>query len=234
MSEPKYFNFPIQLIDGIFKDKDKALSDLLYYALYSHSLKLEIEDFPKNSAYDKFVKAWNWYNVTGVDRNKFSRGKQLYDSIPAKSPKVGLNITIFWDFYKNQKDEFQIACLAAFLAIKSVLGDKPYTKMTNFYLWSRMNGMSESVDSIEVLSPIIRKYANEYQTGKIKDELRLSWGLVYYARYTRGFYVSFDKDLKTLITEAEKRRKSTKLKQLRKQEQELVKEVLKSINETRP
>lgn len=227
MSETKYFNFPVKLLEGIFKDKQTVLSDAIYYSLYSHSLKLELSE----SDYEKFVAAWKWFDVTGVDKEKFKRGKELFNSIPADSPKVGLNISIFWDFYKNHKSDFDIACLAAFLAIKSIIGTKPYCKMNNAYLWARMSGNSKAMKEVSELSDDVKKYANEYQTSKkIIPALREGWGLVYYSRHTRGFYVSFTLKLPELIMEAEKRRKSTKESQYRQYEKEVVKQVLKELN----
>lgn len=192
MSEAKYFNFPIQLIDGIFKDKIKALTNGLYYALYSHSLKLESEEHGKNAAYDKYVEAWKWYGVTGVNKGNFSRAIELHDSLPEKCVKVGLNISIFWDYYKKDKTDFEIACLAAFLAMRSIIGDKPYCKMDNSYLLARMAGQSKAIKDINELPPEVLRYAKEYQIVKIKNELRLGWGLKHYSFHTRGFYVSFD------------------------------------------
>lgn len=43
MSDTQYFNFPVQILNGIFQDKEKVLCDILYCALYAHSLKLENE-----------------------------------------------------------------------------------------------------------------------------------------------------------------------------------------------
>jgi len=86
---------------------------------------------------------------------------------------------------------------------------------------------------VDKLPSIIQKYANEYQTVKIKNELR-SWGLVTYSRYTRGFYVSFILDLNALVIAAEGKRKSTKEKQYKQHEKEVVKAVLMSLNGTRP
>ncbi len=231
MSEAKYFNFPIQLIDGIFKYKIKALTDGLYYALYSHSLKLETEDQGKNSAYNKFVKSWSWYNVTGVDRDKFSRGKQLFDSIPEKSVKVGLNISIFWDYYKNEKTDFDIACLCAFLAMKSIIGEKPYCKMDNSYLLARMAGKSKAIEDKKELPPEVLYYVNEYQTVKIKNTLRLGWGLKHYSFHTRGFYVSFDENFNDtkLGQIAEKDRKSNKVNQLKEHDKDVRRQVKESL-----
>jgi len=236
MGDAKYFNFPIRLLEEIFRRKEDVLGEVLYYALYSHSLKLE-EDSYSNSEFDKFKTAAKFFNVKlgGSDqgiKDKLKQGKSLYDSIPTNSPKVGLNISIFWDYYNNEKSDFDIACLAAFLAIKSILGMKPYCKTTNAYLWARMSGKAKAIKDKNELPPEFLKYANEYQTVKIKNVLRESWGLVTYSRYTRGFFVSFTLNLKALITEAEKRRKSTKEKQYRQFEKDTVKQVLQSLNDT--
>ena len=42
-------------------------------------------------------------------------GSELYNSLPLKSPKVGLKLSTFWDYYKSEKSEFEIACLLGFL-----------------------------------------------------------------------------------------------------------------------
>ena len=236
MSDTKYFNGPIQIINGIFEDKEKVLCDFLYYALYAHSLKLEDEIY-NNSEFNRFMSAAKWYGVNlnandKINKEKCKRGKELFDSIPANSPKVGLNISIFWDYFKNEKSDFDIACLVAFLAIKSILGTKPYCKTNNAFLWARMSGNSKAMIEYTELSGRVRHYANEYQTVKIKNALRESWGLVTYSRYTRGFYVSFSLDLKVLIMEAEKKRKSTKENQYKQHEKEILKAVLQSLNNT--
>ncbi len=227
MSEAQYFNFPVKLLEGIFKDKQKVLSDALDYFLYSHSLKLELDA----TKIDLFKSSSKYFNVNlGNVSQSFKRGKELFDSIPTDSPKVGLNTSIYWDFYKNHKSDFEIACLTAFLAIKSIIGTKPYCKMNNAYLWARMSGNSKAMKEVNELSDNVKKYANEYQTGKIKNALREDWNLVTYSRYTRGFYVSFTLELPALITEAEKRRKSTKDSQYRQHEREIVSQVLKKLN----
>ena len=229
MSEAKYFNFPVKLLEGIFKDKQEFFSDILNYSMYSHSLKLDGEEYIYTSAYYKFIASAKWYNITGTTEADFKRGKKLFDSIPANYPKAGLNISIFWDYYKNEKSDFDIACLAAFLAIKSILGDKPYCKTDNSFLWGRMNGNSKAIKDRSELNPVVLKYANEYQTKKIKNALRESWGLVTYSRYTRGFFVSFTLDLPVLVLEAEKRRKSTKQDEYKRHEKDVVKQVLQKL-----
>lgn len=231
MSETKYLNFPIQLISGLFKNKEETLNNILYCGLYSHSLKLDLGE----DEIDNFLSSVKFYNVLmygsyADKKQKFKTGQNLYLRIPTSSPKVGLNMDVFWDYYKNDKTDFEIACLAAFLAIKSILGSKPYCKVTNVYLWARMNGNSTSMKDYSELSEPILKYANEYQTVKIKNVLRDSWGLNTYSRYTRGFFVSFTLDLDVLVFEAEKKRKSIKEKQYKQLENEAVLKAMQKLN----
>lgn len=229
-NEERYFNFPIQLLDGFMNDPKKVLNDIHHFAIYENSLKLnlgtELENM-KDSA--------SFYNmILGDVPDSLKKGKTLYESIPDNSPKTGLNLSIFWDFYMNDKSEFDKICLLGFLGIKSILGSKAYHKTTNQNWLARMDGKANKVNDYSELSEEIRKYANEYQTTKIKKTLRNSWGLVTYSRYCRGFYVSFKITLKQLILEAEKRRISTKEKQYKEQEQEALKEVLEQLKTTRP
>jgi hypothetical protein len=235
--KPKYFNFPITLLNGIFEDKVRVLDDIIYFALYAHSLKMDADELYNNTELSKFKSASEYYGVTlgGNEqsiKSKLKQGKQLSDSIPKKSPRVGVNIQIWWDFYKNDKSEFDIASLCAFLALKSILGEKPYCKTNNLYLWSRMTGNGKSIKDISELPEVVQKYANEYQTVKLKTALRNGWGLITYSRYTRGFYVSFKLNLPALVMEAEKRRKSTKEKQYRQREKDVVRLVLQTLNNT--
>lgn len=225
MNDIKYFNFPVQLMQGFMLDYKKVLDNICDFAVYEHSLKLEY-----GTEKEKMESSANFYNLTlGSVKKALYNGKLLYDSIPKNSPYVGLSLPIFWDFYNNHKSEFDKICLLSFLAIKSILGEKPFCKITNLYWLSRMDGKTKSVNSEFELSNEIRKYENEYQTSKVKRALSNNWGLVTYSRYTRGFYISFTLTLKQLIFEAEKRRKSTKEKERKEQEKKLVKEVLEEL-----
>jgi hypothetical protein len=230
MSDEKYFNFPIQLLEGFMKNSEKVIMNIKDYAVYENSLKLE-----HGTDLQQIKDSANFYNMKlGNVNDTYKNGLKLYRNIPIKSPKVGMNLSIWWDFYKNEKTEFDKICLLAFLSIKSLIGAKPYYKATNLYLWARMDGKINAIVEVSELSVEVRKFANEYQTTKIKTALRNSWGLVHYARYTRGFYVSFKFTLKQLILEAEKCRISTKEKQYKEQEKEALKEVLEQLKTTRP
>ncbi|SDB33674.1 hypothetical protein SAMN03097699_0774 [Flavobacteriaceae bacterium MAR_2010_188] len=206
----KYFNFPIQLLDGFMENPKQCLLNILDFALYANSLKLEFS----YTDLDAFKASCKHYNVKKSHyQNGLNNGKELYETCPSNSPKVGLDLNIFWDFFKNEKTDFEKATFLGYMAIRSILQDKPYCKITNLYWLSRMDGLAKTTKSKDKLSSSIKKYANEYQTRKIKAALCDGWSLQTYSRYTRGFYVSFKLSLEDLVYHAEKRRKSTKEKQ---------------------
>ncbi|SNB04137.1 hypothetical protein [Flavobacterium psychrophilum] len=228
MSKEKYLNFPIQLLVGFMIDTRKVLNDIIDYAVYQNSLKLEL-----GTDLEKIKTSASFYNMTlGNNKNTFDNGKMLYNSLPENSPKVGLSISMFWDFYKNDKSEFDKICLLAFLGIKSILGTKSYCKVTNLYLWARMDGKTNTIVEVSELSNEVRKYANRYQSENIKNELILNWHLIYYSRFTRGFYVSLKMTLEDLIFEAEKKRKSIKENQYKQLKNEALKKALDRLKTT--
>lgn len=228
MSKEKYLNFPIQLLSGFMIDDKKVLNNIIDYAIYQNSLKLEI-----GTDLSKIKTSAGFYNMTlANDKKTFDNGKILYNSIYENSPKVGLSISMFWDFYKNDKSEFDKICLLAFLGIKSILGNKSYCKANNLYLWARMDGKTNTIVEVSELSNEIKKYANRYQSENIKNELILNWHLIYYSHYTRGFYISLKMSLEDLIFEAEKKRKSIKENQQKQLKNEALKKALERLKTT--
>ncbi len=223
--EPKYFNFPIVLLEGFLVDDKRVLKNIFDYALYAHTLDYEFGDEEQMMS-----DAQEYFGVTCGNKNRtYENGENLYNSIPEKTPMVGINKDRWFDYYKNDKPEFDKVSLLGFLAIKSILQNKAYCKIDNKFWLSRMDGKAKSIKDNSELSKELLIYANEYQTKKIKSELIDNWGLVHYSRYTRGFYVSYNLNINDLVFEAEKRRKSTKEKQRKEAEQLALKKALERL-----
>ena len=204
MSDEKYFNFPIQLLDDFLLNSNKVLNDICDYAIYAQFLKMEY-----GNKLEKLKACEKYFNLKlGNSTDSYLNGKQLHEKNEKYLVKVGINLSIFWDFFKNHKSEFEKICLLAFLAIKSILQQKAYCKIDNRFLFARMSGRSKSCEFVD-LPEYLKKYTKPYQARKIKSELVDNWRLVTYSHYTRGFYVSFKLKLEELVFQAEKRRKST-------------------------
>lgn len=225
-SSELYFNFPVDLLHDFVANTRECLHRIIDVAIYLRAMDLEFskeDESEDQQMISKMKSASSFFNISLPSvENSYYNAKEVYDNLSSRPPMVGMNVSIFWDFYKNYKSEFDKIVLLAFLSIKSILQRKPYVKMTNNYWLSRMAGLRTAYE-IEELPEHITKYSSDYQMRKIKRILAREWHLVTYSRYTRGFYVSFDLDINQLVYEAEKRRKSTKDKQLKKQEHDAVK-----------
>lgn len=212
MRNDRYFNFPIQFLQGFLADPENVysknvLDDIIDYAVYSRFLEESGTKAKRLDACETF------YGIhLGNKNNTYKNGKELYESIDDKAVMVGINKNMFFDYYKNEKSEFEKVCLLGFLAIKSILQKKTYCKIDNKFWLSRMDGKPRSCELSDLSEPI-QKYSNHYQTRKIKEALEDGWNLKTYSHYTRGFYVSFNLSKEDLVYEAEKRRKSVKDKQ---------------------
>ena len=217
--ETKYLNVPIELLSGFLRDKVETINNILYYGCYEYSIKNDIT----------IGGAASYFGLTlGNEAFAKKQGVTLLNSINT-TVMVGINVSKLFEFLKEDKTDFDKACFLAFLALKSILMKKPYCKITNTFLLSRMNGDAKSLEDHGYLSEEVFKYANDYQIVKIKRALSDSWGLVTYSRYTRGFYVSFALSLEDLVYEAEKRKKSTKDKQRKEAERVALKKALERL-----
>ncbi|MEL4306729.1 hypothetical protein [Joostella sp. CR20] len=226
----RYFNFPIQLLNGFMGDSVGVLQRICDYAVYDHYLKLD-----QGTKAQKLKAVERYFGmILHNSNNSYAKGEALRRSIPVNSPKVGINRNVWFDYCKNHKTDFEKISLLGFLAIKSIVQNKTYCKVTNRFWLSRMDGLIKSVSKDDELSDEIKKYANRWQLTKIKEELIISWGLVHYSRFTRGFYVSFKLSLEDLIYQAEKKRKSTLIKQKKFEEKVALNRVLDRIKNEPP
>lgn len=238
MSNQRYFNFPVCLLKDFLTNTKDCLNSIYDYSLYAYSRTMDVDDEYNFEGFDDEIVEFARMDIAcqfyGFDMYEsqidmqLMRGKREYGDAEFHAPKTGMSLDMFWDFYHNEKTEFEKVCLLAFLAMKSILGPKAHCKTDNRFLLSRMNGSAHSHD-FEKLSGALKKYTTEYQIKKIKNELKSSWSLKTYSRYTRGFYISFDMKLETLIIHAEKNRKKSKQKARQLEEKAVIDKVLKKL-----
>jgi hypothetical protein len=225
MKDEIYFNFPICLMKEIFTDTKKVMKDIMNYALYKHTLTLD-----HGNPADKIKAAAEYFGIIlGSINSTFTEGKILYNSIPERMPTSGINKQMLFNFYENDRPEYDIVLLAAFLGIKSILGTKPYCKSNIALLLSRMAGNSKSNEPIP---EYILKYRREYHWKKLITKLETDWSLKYYSRYTKGFYASFELTLENLIINSEKNRPSRIEKEFKKSKTDLTKIILKKLEKS--
>ncbi len=192
MKNEKYFNTPVCLLTGFFDDTRARLDDILNYCMALKTNELSLGNWKER------IKATEeYFGVTCSNIEEvWKKGSVLIDSVDPKSPRAGLSIEIFFNYYKKVNDttEFDIACLLAFLAIRSILGKKPYCKTNKGLIVARMFGYTSTKNIKDVTKehPLMQKYCNRYYFDKLINELEYSWNLKTFANHTKGRYVSFD------------------------------------------
>lgn len=199
MSRETFLNFPIQLLQRA-PDMKKMGDDIMDYAIYKHSKSL-------NGGLDERVKsAAKYFGITlGSIKGSIENGQLLHESIHPRSPMTGINKDLLFDFYQGNQPVDDIVALLAHLAIKSILGQKSFCRITTDFLLCRMAGYP-NMDEVHELPEFLAPYATRRRMNRIKSDLRESYGLKIYARYTRGFFVSFSLSLEDLIRQVEMKR----------------------------
>jgi hypothetical protein len=214
-----YLPFPVTFLQTAFNDIREVCNDIMDYAIYRKCLDEE------GAKHIRIKKSASFYGITlGDYDNTYQNGEQLYRSTPENTPITAINKDILFDYYKNHKTEYEIICLCAFLAIKSIIGPKPYAKVTNKYLLTRMAGYASIKDAPAELPDTILKYSTRKRLNTLKFDLMEAWGVKIYARHTRGWYVSIKTDINSLVLEAEKQRKTYRVKHFKEQEQEAIRQ----------
>ena len=221
--QSRYLLFPIELLQN--NDIQVVCRNAFDYSIYRKAI-----DFANPNEKVKTVhiqEAMEYFNL--VVRNlehKLKNGRELFDTFSNGNPLVSINKNIVIDF-QNDKQPFEVLTFRAYCSIRSILGDKPYWRATNDYFMARMLGYRSENDWRENNTS---DAFTRYQLDKLKAELQLNWGLVYYSKQTRRFYISYKMTLENLILKAEQKRQSNKLKKLRNIKEEAYKKAMEKLN----
>ena len=213
----RYFNFPIALAEGVLtgkKKKDRFLTEVLYYHLYLHYLKLakinaddDFLELHEETELERFKRCAKYWDVNlGNAELALNEAEFIYEQNHQEKPFTGLFLSVFWDYYKNEKTDFEWDVLMAFLSLKTIVGKKKFTKSDNEMLFARMFGFRTKKEYQKTKGVQFTRYYRD----KIIKELENKWNLIYYSHYTKGFYFGFAGDitLNELVFEVEKVRKS--------------------------
>lgn len=214
--EIRYILFPIEILQET--DIKRVCSKAFDYGIYRKALDFiegETKVMPRHI--EQSMKYFSLV-VNGLER-RATDGKIIYDTFSNNNPMVSISIERLIQYGKEDKTDFEVLIFRAYCAIRSILGTKPYTKVTNDYLKSRMYGFRNATDY-----PFNK--SERYLFDKIKLELQKDWYLIYYSRQTRGFYVSYSLPLEKLIYHAELNRESYKANELKRAKNEAYQKVM--------
>lgn len=225
MSKTKYYTFPVLLLKDAHGNQRGTFDKIIDYGLYQFATAISESN---NQEFDDcFSESFSFFGLKNDNvESILATAITIANSIPDNPPMTSVNAKVILEYYKEAKTEFEITCLCGFAAIKSIIGRKPYTKITNEYFLARMFGFAKVEDMKSCLSPMLEKYAKRYHLNRVKDELKVSWGVKLYGRNTRGFYASISMDYESLVFQVEKNRKSRIRQERKAEEAEAQKRVL--------
>lgn len=202
---------------------------------YNIDLDIKEEGFNDEENYTlrdklRFILAEDKYCVsTGNVNRSIERGKELvrkYNN--TKPPFSNISTEIWFEYYKKEKTEWENIMLLAFLAVRSIIGEKGYCKITNDFLFARMCGLRTKIKNKKELNKTVQKYYTEYYKNKIRTELELYWHLKTYNG--RGYYASFDMEYKDLIRAIKLNSKTNRMKVLAREKKAIAKEIDLELN----
>lgn len=204
MTNKIYYNAPCGLYIGFLEDdmsRRRVLEDVLYFACYKEYLKhTDIKDEEK-----RFQRVLDILNCSGGIRMQIiERGKSLA-SLHSKEPYFSINKETYWDFHDHYKSDEECAMLMAYLALKSICGQRQWAK-TNKAMWlSRADGKSrpewkkEKGEKVLAVSNGLVKYRTNYGIRRLKSLLYEYYNVSFYSKSVHGFCFSTTMQLSELI-----------------------------------
>lgn len=208
-----YFNFPIEFLEGFMENTNKCFDKILYHGICSYAVHLADDSEERDVTQEDFELVAKELGVKLNDVTKaYNDGCDLC-FLHARSPKVGISRRVLWDFYNNEKTDFEKFTLLAYLAAKSIVQNKVFCRVTNSFWVSRMAGASKVIPGLSealqskdksrlgILIPgeLFNFISKPYRLQKVKRELEMNWGLKYFAHQSRGTYMTFEGELEDLV-----------------------------------
>jgi hypothetical protein len=189
----RYLNIPIPMLKELHINRKKFYEEVFNVGTYLYSKTL------KGSEEECYRDALKFLGFTeGNISFDIMNAKDVLNRLPQKYPFVGIEIHILFDYYKNEKDDFDIVCLGSFLGIKSILGKKTYCKTNKGLIHARMFGYSSVKEVPKQLTPIQLKYQIRWHMDKVLLKLQMNWYLTVVSDHNRGMYISFNMSLEQL------------------------------------
>jgi hypothetical protein len=161
----------------------------------------------------------------------------MENSLAEKEVYTMCNKELLFQFRDNEKTEFELAQFACYLALRSILGKKPYIRTNKQHIHARMFGYASVKQLPERLPETIEPFFNKFKTRRRMERLLLAmqeyWNiLIYWPIGTHGFYVADGSKitLESLIEAAEKNKRKNIIQDLKMEKERLRKKVIVQLN----
>lgn len=206
MNKQKYLNIPVPMLKELHTNSHRFLNNVFDVGIYLYSKTLT------GTEEKRYKDSMNFFGIKQSNiKNGILNAKNILSQIPGKYPVVGIEVKMLFDFYKNEKSDFDLMCLGTFLAIRSILGTKPYCKTNKALIHARLFGYISTKEMPSNLSPLEKKYQIRWHMDKVLNELQANWFLKLISNHQRGMYISFDFSLDDLALKSETNKQLSKI-----------------------
>lgn len=206
--EEIYYNTPCELYRGFFESESSmrdCLTNVCDYAI--------MKAYEKHQGNNRNLKeiALKYCGVKiGSEASVKKIGTKLireYECAPMYAPAYfSIRVDVFWHFHDKPTTDDDRAALLAYLALRSMIGNREMMRTNTNFLLSRMAGNTKYVPVGE-LHPSIRYYGTRYQRSKLQNLLYERYGISFYSgtkgHTMRGFYFSTTLSVEDLIKRVE-------------------------------
>jgi len=175
-------------------------------------------------------------NITCNFDYVLKHGKEIEKTIPEGEPYPSINKSLFFDFRDHEKTEFDMMQFACYIAIRSILGEKPYCRTNKEMILCRAFGYKSNKELPATMNPVIKelfdKYNKRYHIDRILQSLELNWNILIYSHNIRGLYIGLSKKitLESMIVQAETKKKKKQIDALKKRKDEAREKALQQLN----
>lgn len=214
MNKKIYYNAPCGLFHGFLDEKSRitVLNRVLDYCCFvEYNKHNEIKDEEKR--FQKVRDTLIFKN--GIRESSIKQGEELW-LLHVKEPFFSIYNDVFWDFHDNYKSDEECVMLMAYLALKSICGQKHWAK-TNKAMWlSRMDGKRRPQykmveDKLELdVSDNLAKYKSKYGIRRLRALLFEYYKVSFYSKCVHGFCFSTTLSLVDLIFAIKNEQSDTK------------------------
>ena len=208
---PIYYNFPVTVMAGFMDDPGAAMRRAIAWATYEQTKRMKTIERGRDRLYfalkdmDYEVEDQEeWYNFCGETYRYY------------KGPRTGISRKMYFEVYNMgylpTRDK---VLFLAFLAAKSIVGDKPYSITCNRQMCARMNGRATTYASEEEMReqshPWICAYFTRKRWPRMREDMEKQYRVATYSQKNmRGYAVSMKMPLTKLAAAVERKRAKNK------------------------
>jgi len=191
--------------------------------------------------YSRVHKAMGTLGIKGNTGSILEHGRQIAAAALPGEPWPMISKNLAFEFRDNEKTEFDLAQLAGYIGIRSILGKKPYCKTNKNMILARMFGYStfmqlQTADTDSYTYDLVKKYSSRYWMGKVLQALELNWKILIEGKGLRGLYVGQGNkiELGSFILAVETRKQRRKINELKQRKEEARESALQQLNKEHP